>query len=132
MSPPPDAGKGPAIDEESARELLRRERERIESALADLNRVEQGEVAQLADQAADAAEVGESIEEQSVDQAVERSLRGELEAVERAEGRLADGSYGLSVESGEPIPRERLESIPWAERTADEQVEYERHHGKPW
>jgi RNA polymerase-binding transcription factor DksA len=27
----------------------------------------------------------------------------------------------LSVESGEPIPVERLETIPWAERTAEEE-----------
>ena len=43
-----------------------------------------------------------------------------LDAIERAEKRLADGTYGLSVESGRPIPDERLETIPWAERTADE------------
>ena len=37
------------------------------------------------------------------------------------EQRLAEGTYGLSVESGKPIPDGRLELIPWAERTADEQ-----------
>jgi DnaK suppressor protein len=46
--------------------------------------------------------------------------------VERAEKRLAEGTYGLSVESGEPIPDGRLEIIPWAERTAEEQARYER------
>jgi RNA polymerase-binding transcription factor DksA len=29
------------------------------------------------------------------------------------------------VESGEPIPDARLQSIPWAERTAEEQARYE-------
>ena len=48
-------------------------------------------------------------------------LRDDLAAVERAEARLAAGTYGLSVESGEPIPDERLEAIPTAERTADEE-----------
>jgi RNA polymerase-binding transcription factor DksA len=33
---------------------------------------------------------------------------------------------GLSVESGRPIPDERLEAIPWAERTAEEQERFER------
>ena len=47
-------------------------------------------------------------------------LAEELAAVERAEARLADGTYGLSVESGEPIPDERLEAIPTAERTVEE------------
>jgi DnaK suppressor protein len=53
-------------------------------------------------------------------------LREELAAIERAEQRLRDGSYGLSVESGEPIPDARLEIIPWAERTAEEQARYEQ------
>ena len=48
-------------------------------------------------------------------------LRDDLAAVERAEARLAAGTYGLSVESGEPIPDERLEAIPTAERTAEEE-----------
>jgi DnaK suppressor protein len=49
------------------------------------------------------------------------SLRVQLEAVERAEARLADGSYGLSIESGQPIPDERLEALPTAERTVSEE-----------
>ena len=53
-------------------------------------------------------------------------LREELAAIERAEQRLRDGTYGLSVESGEPNPDARLEMIPWAERTAEEQARYEQ------
>jgi DnaK suppressor protein len=52
--------------------------------------------------------------------ALGRSDDGE-EAVERAEARLAAGTYGLSVKSGEPIPDERLEFVPTAELTADEE-----------
>jgi DnaK suppressor protein len=39
-------------------------------------------------------------------------LRDRLAALERAEHRLAAGTYGLSVESGRPIPNERLEAFP--------------------
>ena len=42
------------------------------------------------------------------------------------EKRLAEGKYGLSVESGEAIPDARLEAVPWAERTVEEQARYER------
>ena len=56
-------------------------------------------------------------------------LRDELAAVERAEGRLIDGTYGLSVESGETIPDERLEAVPTAERTVEEQACFERQTG---
>ena len=48
-------------------------------------------------------------------------VREQLAALERAEARLAAGTYGLSVESGEPIPDERLEAVPTAELTADEE-----------
>jgi DnaK suppressor protein len=44
-----------------------------------------------------------------------------LAAIERAEQRLAEGTYGISVVSGEAIPDARLEAIPWADRTAEEQ-----------
>ena len=61
-----------------------------------------------------------------VDQAVAESLRNELAAVVRAEARIADGTYGISVESGERIPDERLEAEPLAERTVQEQSRFER------
>lgn len=48
-------------------------------------------------------------------------LRAELAAVERAEGRLEAGTYGLSIDSGEPIPDQRLEAVPTAERTVEEE-----------
>ena len=56
------------------------------------------------------------------DEGLADDLREELAAVERAEARLAAGTYGRSVESGEPIPDERLEALPTAERTAEEEA----------
>jgi DnaK suppressor protein len=125
------AKKDPPIDESQARELLKRERERIETSLADLRRLGKEERDEI-EQDTDAIEAGEHIEEEQVDDAVVRQLRWELEAVERAEQRLEEGSYGFSIESGEPIPRKRLEAVPWAERTESEQERYERTHGTPW
>jgi DnaK suppressor protein len=120
-------GTEPPVDEARARELLRRERDRIESSLADLERLRESELEEV-ETAIDPVDDAEVIEETTVDDALTRHLRVELEAVERAEKRLEDGTYGFSVVSGEPIPRERLETIPWAERTAEEQERYERTH----
>jgi DnaK suppressor protein len=53
-------------------------------------------------------------------------LREQLAAVERAEERIALGTYGLSIESGAPIPDARLEAEPLAERTVEEQRLLER------
>lgn len=117
------------IEESRARELLQRERERIESALADLERTRRSELDEI-DTSTDPVEDGELIQETEVDDALRHQLRTQLEAIERAEQRLEDGTYGFSVESGEPIPAGRLETVPWAERTPEEQERYERSRGR--
>jgi DnaK suppressor protein len=106
------------MDPERARELLAAERERIERALARLGHVETGEPADDEDPGNLASELYQD----ELDQGLAERLRAELAAVERAEARLAAGTYGLSVESGKPIPNERLEAIPTAERTAEEEA----------
>ena len=73
------------------------------------------------------ADEGTELFEEERDAGFAERLREELAAVERAEERLMLGTYGLSVESGEPIPDDRLEAIPWAERTVEEQARYD--HG---
>jgi DnaK suppressor protein len=126
----PRVGAGAEIDEARARELLARERERIHEALTDLERDRRGDLEEI-ETASDPADDAEVIESEEVDEALAEQLRNELTAVERAEERVAAGTYGLSIESGEPIPAGRLEAIPWAERTADEQERYDRTHGGP-
>jgi DnaK suppressor protein len=112
------------MEEARARELLASERQRIEAALADLTeREDEEELSHLDQHSADDAQF---LADNEVEEGLAERLREELEAVERAEARLDEGSYGLSVESGEPIPDGRLEAIPWAERTAPEQERFER------
>jgi DnaK suppressor protein len=117
----------PPIDADTARTLLQRERERIESALAAKAAIHEGEVEEIGT-ATEAAEDGGMIEGEQVDDALAETLRAELAAVERASKRLDEGAYGFSIESGEPIPAGRLEAIPWAERTAEEEARYEGSH----
>jgi RNA polymerase-binding transcription factor len=109
------------MDDRAARELLARERERIEHAIEDAERpAGDGE-----DAVFDSGDSASDLLESEIDEGVARRLRDELDAIERAERRLAEGVYGLSVDSGEPIPDARLQSIPWAERTAEEQARLE-------
>jgi DnaK suppressor protein len=105
------------MDPARARELLAAERTRIERALARLGHEDKGEPADEEDPANLASELYED----ELDQGLADELRDELAAVERAEARLADGTYGLSIESGKPIPDERLEAVPTAERTVEEE-----------
>jgi DnaK suppressor protein len=41
--------------------------------------------------------------------------------VERALAKIDSGRYGVSEDSGAPIPLERLEVMPWARRTVQEE-----------
>lgn len=41
--------------------------------------------------------------------------RRDLDALDRAADRIADGTYGRCLRCGEPIPGERLEALPAAE-----------------
>ena len=49
-----------------------------------------------------------------------------LADVQDALGRIADGTYGVSLESGQPIPAARLEAVPWAKYTVEEQEKYDK------
>jgi DnaK suppressor protein len=110
------------VDPDRAKQLLAEERTRIESALQALRPDDVGE---LADQDEPADQASELYAEE-LDEGLSEDLREALAAVERAEARLEQGTYGISVESGERIPDERLEAFPTAERTIDEQERHER------
>jgi DnaK suppressor protein len=112
-----------AMTSERARELLAAERERIERSLADLGEpIGEDELTTLDNP----ADQGTVLYERELEEGLLESLRRDLEALERAEARLAEGTYGLSIESSEPIPDERLEAYPLAERTIEEERRFER------
>ena len=106
------------MDPDHAREALVRERRRIEESLQRLRRQPDDELSHLDQHPADE---GTELFEEERDEGLAQRLEEELAAIERAERRLEVGSYGISIESGRPIPDERLEAIPWAERTKEEQ-----------
>jgi len=114
------------MDEARARELLSLHRERIERTLADLEKPEGGD--ELSDIDQHPADQATTLYDEELDEGLAGDLREQLAAIERAEERVDEGTYGRSVESGEPIPDGRLEAIPWAERTAKEQERYD-HRG---
>ncbi len=103
---------------ERARELLTREREQIEQQIGTLERdgPEEG------DQRVEPGEMNsEGLYQDEFDAGRIQDLKRQLAAVDRAEVRLGAGTYGISVQSGAPIPDERLEAFPTAELTVEEQ-----------
>jgi DnaK suppressor protein len=103
------------MDPDRAHQLLARERERIEKEIAEL-------ASGPADDEREAGDRGsQDLYQQEFDAGRSGDLQEQLAAVERAEARLTEGTYGLSVQSGEPIPDGRLEALPTAERTVEEE-----------
>jgi len=106
------------MDTRRGRELLAAERRRIERVLADQREAESGRELSDEDQPPDQAD---DLTEAEYEETSHDELDRELAALERAEERLAAGTYGRSIESGEPIPDERLEADPLAELTVEEE-----------
>jgi DnaK suppressor protein len=105
------------MDPERARTLLQAERKRIERAL--VRSAHQDDAEEADDQ--DPANLAADLYQDELDEGLRQDLAVQLAAVERAEERLAAGTYGLSVASGAPIPDERLEALPTAELTVEEE-----------
>jgi DnaK suppressor protein len=112
-------GSLPSVNDDEARTLLQDERRRVEELLDATTRSAQDDREAANDQG-DLADPATGLNNEQVDDAIAESLRDRLAAIERAEQRLADGTYGRSVRSGEPIPDERLRADPAAELTVEE------------
>ena len=106
------------MNERRARELLAAERKRLERELARHMHEDDGE---QSDPFFDQGNLAAKLYEDELEESLEEDLRVQIAALERAEQRLASGTYGLSIESGKPIPDERLEVLPTGERTAEEE-----------
>ena len=113
------------MDQKRVHALLREERDRLER-LRSLVDADHDRVARADEVAEDLADGADRRTVQETDEAVARQLTSRLEALQRAEDRLAAGTYGRSVLSGRPIPDERLQAFPLAELTADEEAAQDR------
>jgi DnaK suppressor protein len=108
------------MDQAQARALLAGERARLHRLL------------QAAAGEPQPAELGDEVDNadrrntEETGMAVDQFLRTRWAALQRAEARLAAGSYGRSVASGLAIPDERLEADPLAELTVQEAAAAER------
>jgi RNA polymerase-binding transcription factor len=70
----------------------------------------------------DAQDMAQSEVDETIDAVEEQRLR----AIERALTKIDEGTYGLSDLSGDPIPKTRLEAMPEAVLTIQEEEARER------
>jgi DnaK suppressor protein len=107
------------MDEKRARTLLRAERARVESLLRNAETARHEDL-ESASEVGDTADHAQELTAEGMDDALLAGLKDRMAALDRAEQRLASGTFGRSVRSGEPIPDERLEADPVAELTVEE------------
>lgn len=108
------------MNEDQARVRLRTERAEVQSLLKDTEAAGQADRATEDEEGGDIADPAQALTAQMEDDAIAASLRDRLAALDRAEQRLDNGTYGRSIRSGLPIPDERLEADPAAELTVEE------------
>jgi DnaK suppressor protein len=115
------------VDKARARALLDQERRRLEQLGRAVARDHDDAVAGSSpEDQVDGA--GRRVAEETSEALSER-LRDRWGALERAEARLAAGTFGASILSGRPIPDERLEAFPLAELTVEEAAQRDRDLG---
>ncbi len=113
----------------SDKAFLDRQRARLLKLQAEVSRVirsEEAEETGIQEQSLGAAQEAEDDAQRlsllEVEGAAVRRNMERLPMIERALAKIEEGTYGLSDVSGKPIPRERLEALPEAIKTADEEV----------
>ncbi len=111
----PGKSMKPVVDEEwqhTMREAMARQRLQLLSVV-------QSTQAQMAEKSGDLPDVSDRASEGSEDElsvgliAIEAA---QLDDIEAAIARIDDGTYGLCLDCGRPIPRKRLEVLPFARR----------------
>ncbi len=107
------------MDKQRARTLVRAERMAVEGLLRSTVGAGRDDRA-AANEPGDMSDPAERLTAEQADDAVAQSLRDRLAALDRAERRIEEGTYGVSIRSGAPISDDRLEADPAAELTVEE------------
>ena len=79
----------------------------------------------------DSGDMSQSIFDREMDATVEEGIVRRLGEVERALEKIEEGTYGVCDDTGEEIPRGRLEAVPEAIRTVEAQQRFERARRPP-
>jgi DnaK suppressor protein len=107
------------MNEDRARALLHAERTRVQELLGQMAAAGQDDRA-AANEPGDLTDPAQPLTAEQTDDAVAAGLRDRLAALDRAEARIQEGTFGLSIRSGQPIPDARLVADPAAELTIEE------------
>ena len=115
------------IDTTEFRALLEEERRRIWNAIEYLHEENPGnmedELGEVGGRGVDnhLGDMASVTFDRELDQGLEEGAQQPLGQIDRALGKLDDGSYGTCERCGKPIPEERLRARPWVSLCIDDQ-----------
>ena len=121
------------------KEFVEKQRGRLEELRAELVRIVEGLEEDQQDRAEsegdmtenDSGDMSQSLFTREMDATVEQTMEKRLESVDRALQKIEEGTYGICDDTGELIPRGRLEAIPEAIYTVEAQQRRERERRPP-
>jgi len=125
-------------NDEIDQQFVERQRERLLGLREELVRIREGMAADEedlgeteGDTTLDSGDLSQDMFTREMDASIGEQAERRLGEVDRALQKVEEGTYGLSDDSGEPIPRGRLEAVPEAVRTVEEQQRFERERRPP-
>lgn len=125
-------------DQELDQQFVESQRERLVGLRDELVRIKEGMSADEEDlgetegeTTLDSGDLSQDMFTREMDASIGEQVERRLGEVDRALRKIEESTYGLSDESGEPIPRGRLEAIPEATRTVEEQQRFEQGRRPP-
>jgi DnaK suppressor protein len=122
------------------KEFVEKQRERLEELRAELVGVVRGLEEDQRSQAEDeedftehdSGDMSQSLFDREIDATIEQTIEKRLQYVDRALQKVEEGTYGICDDTGEPIPRGRLEAVPEAIYTVEAQQRRERERRPPF
>ena len=126
-------------NDEIDHQFVERQRERLLGVRDELLRIREGvaeDERDLGEKEGDFTEhdfgdMSQDMFTREMDASIGEQAERRLGEVDRALQKIDEGTYGLSDDSGEPIPRGRLEAVPEAIRTLEEQQRFEQERRPP-
>jgi DnaK suppressor protein len=126
-------------NDEIDHQFVERQRERLLGVRDELLRIREGvaeDERDLGEKEGDFTEhdfgdLSQDMFTREMDASIGEQAERRLGEVDRALQKIDEGTYGLSDDSGEPIPRGRLEAVPEAMRTVEEQQRFEQERRPP-
>jgi DnaK suppressor protein len=121
------------------KEFVEKQRERLEELRAELTGLVRGLEEDQRSQAEDeedftehdSGDMSQSLFDREMDATLEQTIENRLQYVERALQKIEEGTYGTCDDTGEPIPRGRLEAMPEAIYTVEAQQRREGERRPP-